>query len=900
MKSTLAAISAMITSAALAAGVWDSRLYSGLPSAADSTIDADVFASYHLEDPGGDFDGDGLSNYAEYLASEVLGIAVLDPELPRSNIVTPDRYRRFGELYVGEVLADHDRIDDAWEARFESGGFDGTVYAARGTYDPDLDLDGDGWSNFAEYMAGTDPSRGWPAGTNDVATAFPVPVVQIKTVYAGSPSAGALALVVKAWSERRAPDALGAPDAVWLVDAAEDAAKLRTHFALGRPTSGFLREGPATFVVECDAGAYGVVRHVDVGWAGAKFTVELTDYNPVTPRIDLVAGTADRVDGTPPVGGVQSNMLEAASTVDPAFPTRVRVVRYAINGYPVVKYWGNGMSDVVYDKTWNKPDRKFSELDFLLDDQFDIDWTDSFTAKVASPGGVTRGSDGTAGNIAQVVGSGTSITNIEYLVVIGDGPATWDRGTDTNTVVTARVDRIVRRFGYTNTSPAAEPLEGVLYSARPTFRWRMNGENGFVSRFGSSYTAFRLQVKNRQEEVVYDSGLQRAPKVNAAGNFEWTAPLCAGSMMSSGYTYDAVGVYSWRVSMYNAKFRSDAWSLPSVFETAVNAQQEVNDHGYSSIAVAVKYAGPANVLEKCADMTTTKGKVIVQAFSAPDFTGEALSAGMATNDVAELALPERNAWLKGLSAIGTYYVRAFIDMDGDGKLSDWEPWGYADDAVTLVNDGTMVKAPLVSIWIDDSDSDRDWIPDAYEYAAKGWETPWATLKGNNKNQPGGVVLVQDDGGICLPFALDKLTGAGISKGLPGASMTVMQSENFVSALLGLDTTNATTIAAINAVARQHVVPGSVCVAVAGFDQSAGRIEFAVGGNHGTEVSLDGQGSGTIDVVLSRRDGAGGEWSSQTNTVHVTHTNSTATAIFPESFTTTGVFKVEVRDAQSGN
>ena len=582
------------------------------------------------------------------------------------------------------------------------------------------------------------------------------------------------------------------------------------HF-LGDTDSGFLREGLTTFIVEAASSSsatgtvggqdstsggqtpsvgtgsclYGVVRHVDVGWSGAKFTVELTDFNPITPRMDLVAGSADRVDSAP-FGdyrwGSQSNQLAAATAVDPAFPTRVRVVRYAINGYPVVKFWGNGLADVVYDKMWYNPSRKLCELDFLQDGSYDIDWTDSFTAKVANENGETRNSD--YGNIAQVVGAGTTITNIEYLVVIGDGPATWERGDDTNTVVTARVDRIVRRFDYVRARPVPVALEGVQYSARPTFKWRMSGEDELVSRFGSSYTAFRLQVLNRGSAVVYDSGLLRAPKIDADGNFTWTAPICAGSMIGNGQSFDTTGRYSWQVTMYNAKFRATSWSASSDFSTAVNAQQEVNDHGYSSIAVAVKYAGPAIVLEKCADATTAQGKVIVQAFSTPDFSGDPLGSGMAVSDVDELALSEANAWIKGLAATGTYYVRAFIDMDGDGRLSEWEPWGYAADAVKLVGDGTMTKAPLVAVWIDDSDTDRDWNPDAYEYAAKGWTTPWETLKGNVSTQPNGIML--PDGGIFLPIATNKLTTAGISKGLPGASFTTMQSEKFVSALLGLD------------------------------------------------------------------------------------------------------------------
>ena len=674
------------------------------------------------------------------------------------------------------------------------------------------------------------------------------------------------------------------------------------HF-LGDVDEGFLREGLTTFIVEASsssdsgtiggqdstsgaqtpsvgtsAGLYGVVRNVDVGWAGAKFTVELTDYNPITPRIDLVSGTADRVDSAPFADyriRAESNRLEAATGVSEAYPTRVRVVRYAINGYPIVATWGKGLADVVYDKTWYNPNRKFCELDFLLDDMFDIDWTDSFTAKVATLDGITRGSAGaagTAGNLAQVIGSGTSITNIEYLVVIGDGPTTWERYDDTNTVVTARVDRIVRRFDRNRAKPVAVAVDGVQYSARPTFKWRMEGEDPFVARYGSSYTAFRLRL-NKGSNVVYDSGILRAPEADADGNFTWTAPICVGSMMENGQSFDTVEGYSWQVIMYNAKFRSDAsdfWSDSSIFSTAVNAQQEVNDHGYSSIAVAVKYAGPSIVLGKYVDLTTSQGKVIVQAFSTPDFSGAPLAQCLATTNVAELARSEANARLKGLAAIGTYYIRAFIDMDGDGKLSEWEPWGYVADEVTLVNDGTMVNAPLVSVWIEDSDSDRDWVPDAYEYAAKGWTTPWDTLRGNNKKQTSGVTTVLSDGGIVLTLPVGDLTDAGISKGLPGASLTVMQSPNFVAAVMGITTgTYQTTLEAIAEATRGKLVPKSVRVVAFSLAQDGSTVNLTVGaevasGIAGSIVEQYYQfaGSDTVKVnvkVLKKNALSDAEW-----------------------------------------
>jgi uncharacterized protein (DUF2141 family) len=505
---------------------------------------------------------------------------------------------------------------------------------------------------------------------------------------------------------------------------------------------------------------------------------------------------------------------------------------------------------------------------------------------------------------------------MEYLVVIGDGPATWERDSDTNTVVTARVDRIVRRFDHKRAKPVAVAVDGILYSARPTFKWRMDGEEEIVKRYGSSYTAFRLQVRDAaRNKVIYDSSIQRAPTTDVDGNFIWTAPVCAGSLTNG--LFDAYGCYNWRVTMYNAMFRDDisedVWSVPMDFSTAVNAQQEVNDHGYSSIAVAVKYAGPTNVLAKCADMMTMKGKVIVQAFTTPDFVGDPLAQGMATNGVNALALATTNAWLKGLSAIGTYYVRAFIDMDGDGKLSEWEPWGYAADEVTLVNDGTLAKAPLVSVWVEDSDSDGDWVPDAYEYAASGWNTPWEDLMGNKTTTANDATTVLPDGGIVLTLPLDDLAenGAGISKGLPGASLTAMQSPEFASALLGLDKTNKTTLEAIAEATRGKLVPNTVKVVSIALEPDGSAVNLSVGADVASGIAgsvveqyylFKGSDTVTVNLKVWKKDSLGDPTWAEAYTTTVTLKKDTyGTVVVPIDKTKvdlkSGFFKVDLEEVQ---
>ena len=102
------------------------------------------------DDAGKDADGDGLSNYAEYLISEVFGYAKLDPRNPKTDGYCIDYFRKMGDLYVGEIFTDHDQVNDIWESAYPGS-------ANRYAYDPSRDDDGDGWSNWAEAKAGTDP-----------------------------------------------------------------------------------------------------------------------------------------------------------------------------------------------------------------------------------------------------------------------------------------------------------------------------------------------------------------------------------------------------------------------------------------------------------------------------------------------------------------------------------------------------------------------------------------------------------------------------------------------------------------------------------------------------------------------------------------------------------------------
>ena len=178
-------------------------------------ITDDLAWKYHLKgtDSSKDFDNDGLANYVEYLLREVFAIGeegYFDPDDAFSTAdYVSDYFFKLGQLYVGDVFTDHDRISDQWERIYQSKSASVSPYH----YDADLDPDGDGWSNYSEFQAGTDPTKLASLSVDAVEMdEYPVPTVELTIAYlAGQPTAGK-PIVVKAWRNQAMTTK---PDAVW-------------------------------------------------------------------------------------------------------------------------------------------------------------------------------------------------------------------------------------------------------------------------------------------------------------------------------------------------------------------------------------------------------------------------------------------------------------------------------------------------------------------------------------------------------------------------------------------------------------------------------------------------------------------------------------------------------------
>ncbi|MCH2170734.1 hypothetical protein MK489_08105 [Myxococcota bacterium] len=131
------------------------------------------FDPYAGGEGAGDRDSDGLSNLGEFLRGTLPGVVDTDGD------GVSDSLDAFPAEAAFAFDLDQDRVPDAIDADIDGDGLPNAWELAMGL-DPHLrgdamtDLDGDGVSNFDEYVAGTGPRDADDDGVRDLADAFPL------------------------------------------------------------------------------------------------------------------------------------------------------------------------------------------------------------------------------------------------------------------------------------------------------------------------------------------------------------------------------------------------------------------------------------------------------------------------------------------------------------------------------------------------------------------------------------------------------------------------------------------------------------------------------------------------------------------------------------------------------
>ena len=700
---------------------------------------------------GDDTDNDGLADFAEYLVSEVFFTNVVsNPKLPKSNGEELDYFLRpeGSRLYLGEMFTDHDHIEDCFERDWSE------IGAVPQYYDAHTDVDENGWSNWADIRAkhdmgfaigkteqvktnviiksyvcyteyeqqveyllnrpvdeelvecdfviedlghwDTDESHEWPVWHDDfygvgyikwykltpvyaktyAYNGHPIPTVELTIRYNGKQDLTSRPISVRAYSD----DALTMCDAEFVFPSGT-MRDVNTYTLIGA-TEGYLREGKNTFVVSVGAASnvtatagsiMGVVRNVDVGWSKVKFEVELTENTPVCQRSALPA--------------ISTNGTSMAY-----------VYRYSVDGIAPMASMDYGP---ILVKDFGARGY-FHEGDLLSDTGYDLDW-DGFESAILD-------------NIT-VSFNDLPVTNVVYRVY----PCMVDIDSEAISTNATPYVEIVREFGAERAKavPVAPGEDSTIYyGGQPTFRWKVEGDRP------DTYTAFAIKVTDASGEV-WNSGTQMLPPKNSNGEYAWTAPLYVGDQTLLGKVFGSRANYKWSVIMYNAKYQGNDdidWSDERNFRVNIYGEKEPNNAGFYALDIDVKYFGPGAF---DADVGAVNGKIRVEAFTSPDFSGMPAGRAFITNLASVTASDHvRNVRIAGLAA-GKYYVRAYIDTDGDFCRSVWESWGYACDrggtetgaiyapAGFEVGDG--IATPLASLYVEDADVDQDALPDVWEY-----------------------------------------------------------------------------------------------------------------------------------------------------------------------------------------
>ena len=205
--------------------------------------------------------------------------------------------------------------------------------------------------------------------------------------------------------------------------------------------------------------------------------IDLQRVCAASSRINLWAEASDRkawfgVDAPlpdllwSPSGGVTNNAnVKTLPTFD---RVRVRVMRLRVDGRDVTDF--NKPCQVVLDKIVSAGARRFlHEGDLIGGDEPDLDWNRLSTDFFSKP-------------------SYIFVTNMEYAVVFGDDELR--SSSKLYQPIAAHPLVISRRYEVEHRAPTAIGMTGG--SSAATFRWRIDGEDPWASKFGSTYTAFRV------------------------------------------------------------------------------------------------------------------------------------------------------------------------------------------------------------------------------------------------------------------------------------------------------------------------------------------------------------------------------------------------------------------------
>ncbi|MFH1969575.1 MAG: LamG-like jellyroll fold domain-containing protein [Verrucomicrobiota bacterium] len=654
----------------------DSTDSDGLPDWWEQLYGLDPNDATGVNGAWGDPDNDGLNNRAEYLAgtnpfnSDTDGDGIGDYDSPRGVYS-----RTYGEMYT-----DGDGMPDDWESE---NGLDPQKY------DANLDLDGDGWSNYAEYQAGTDPNNKYD---------YPQPLVFGVANYYGNRTGmlrfyayeintmDGVPQITKVGTDSQVAEVVGQADGTFIFTGKLPIAPIdaTTVVRISAPVSTnnmfvtFTFTGPETYTYAGEGSDYAA----NLNYVNGRFTI----------RWASVA--------VPTVG--------ANVTVEYNYVNRNAAV-FSLSG--------------------------FKEGDFYLLALMDANGNASFDA--GEPMGIMDNQPAYL--------SYSSISGIRALLTDtrpGFGRFAWTASTLTNAypvvvnkisesgapTILQRAVTAPRNYFHEWDFQLAD-IEGLMAG---TYQWWMGSQNGTFAVNWPASLAKTVLVYPRGDVLF-----------NALNQFAWTmdlncpmahfqvargavdgalvtdkyirAPWMDEQNIFRGWLDDYAsdwgnGVYYWRVAGWTPQSES-AWSDWQTFHVNLSA---TNSRWVSG---DIYYYGKAPAT-----------KIIVDAYDNRGFGGRPV-ARMTLTPSASTGWEKCSYTLRGLEQ-GAYYVRAFLDVTPAGdtgpnsNLDAWESVGFYRDPNSFYQAGLVDLSDAqfmgnARIVIRDRDTDNDKLPDAWEMAYFG-------------------------------------------------------------------------------------------------------------------------------------------------------------------------------------
>ncbi len=612
---------------------------------------------------------------------------------------------------------------------------------------------------------------------------------------------------------------------------ANEAVGIPRKLYLGQADTGHVREGKNTIIAFADLdgdGAYtagepyGCVTGVDVSWKGTSAELMLTDTTPVFARVDPIKGLDDRTVLYGTESGNYTNFVSASQPSGGVYD-RIRVVRHMVigsQGNAAVQDIGAGVNRVLFDLQVSADVNPWiTEANFLATGALDVDWEtlyDDIVSRIDSEGKIPSSANA---SIKYAIGD---VQGVVYRIVFGNESVDPVGASSNMSKVMP-----VRWFDSKRLLPvpvSSGSGNGVVKLGQPTFKWRMpNNSNG--------YTAFKVMIKATDGSFSWTSDYLRMPAADADGVYMWAAPVFVGDRPAGATgVFANNAAYTWSISASNAKFKNDSFVTGGTFRMGV----QTNGYDIGGIATSVRYYGPAIVTNDA------NALIRVRAYTSPDFTGAPVSGGFVDKSVTDGGV---NCRILGLPK-GDYYLQAFVDSNGNGVWDKWESMGYfcqrdgstADylNPVAVTVGGSVGASEVVTIYLEDADTDGDNLPDAWEYATatstQRANGTFLAAKGVDRLTLSGAGEVAIDSMLTsnLLYEINRanVPTAGLASGIRDAFLS---SASFAALAMGVSP-NLTVDPLTGELCQNPTVEdGTLVISGLAFDAATGAVELTVAG-----------------------------------------------------------------------